>query len=213
MGKDTDQKIDSPTTIKRTPNTTMWIILASLAKWYQVTWPDKSKSADEIMEFFLDTVFFGGLASFMTEANLSGKDIEIFMLEELEKQNKVIPHDPEAMSLGIHSFVQISCGYCIEAFKAENDGDINLAWTYLTDASYWAGIVIGSDINTGNELVKNARKAANARHSYNRKRSEKLINHFLENRDEYPSKNKAAYVLSELFHLAPKTIREKLKNL
>ena len=82
MGKDTDQKIDSPTTIKRTPNETMWIILASLAKWYQVTWPDKSKSADEITEFFLDNVI-GVLGSLMTEANLSGKDIEIFMLEAL----------------------------------------------------------------------------------------------------------------------------------
>ncbi len=75
------------------------------------------------------------------------------------------------------------------------------------------GVAVGYDYGQETKLISNAKKASHERHKFNRKRSDKLISHFLNHRSEFKSKNEASKILAKIYSLAPKTVREKLNKL
>ena len=91
-----------------------------------------------------------------------------------------------------YAFV-ISCIYCVEAIKAENSGNHNEAWSFVSDAQYWSGVVfqtILSGRNLIDALADRSRSGGKARSAKYEPLREMVKNLVAER--QYPSARNAA---------------------
>lgn len=97
----------------------------------------------------------------------------------------------DAFAKGWHiDLVEEVTAYCAFAFRAFFDGNEALAWTYISDARYWAGVVAVSERHRG--APGPATLLANMRHAKERSQYVHIEDYWRANIDQKLSAQKAA---------------------
>lgn len=173
----------------RTPYTESMAVLTKLRGFYSEPYPTKSLNgyATEhafIQEYFVPLLNKGSSGDELTE--------QLFHLAETTDVEKI----PTLFVAWI-----VSCGYALRALKEHRTGSHDIAWTYVMDAEFWLGIVLGADSEKKtNDDAKRlfsamGKKGADVRHAPIAALKEWVISRYLEG--SYPSANKAASALKE----------------
>jgi hypothetical protein len=97
--------------------------------------------------------------------------------------------------------------YSVQVIKAENDGRHELAWTYVADARYWAGILTAAWTERQNG-VNPAAEMAKRRHKENYALVAEAIKYWQKNIDPTLSAQKAANELIKVVPLSHKKLAE-----
>lgn len=176
----------------RTPITCAMETLSALTDIYAEWLPEKPENA-----FLVE--FFGPMVD---DETTSGDEAEnrLFAMADSIPKKETFPALFYALS--------VSCAYCVQAMRADKTRQRKLAWTFVTDANYWLGIVRGTVTEReehGNPLLEQARRAAFARHAENRQMKSEAIEWFEKNKGQFKSKDAAAEAIAG--KVAPVTFR------
>lgn len=105
---------------------------------------------------------------------------------------------------------------CLSSMQSLRDGDINDAFSLLTDSREYLGKFVGrKDINYQSAVIKKniSKKAADIRHGENRAMKVQAIQYYQDNREMLGSKEKASYEISKkIVPASSSTIKNWLKN-
>lgn len=120
------------------------------------------------------------------------------------------------VSLVMTHSVIIACAYCVQAMNADSAGQLNLAWTFVADGTWWAGRITGYRLGErdGDKWVsQRARSAALSRHKENRQMRCDVLEWMETNGKRYPSKDAAAEAIAgKVVPLKFRTVRNWLRD-
>lgn len=174
---------------KRTPSTAALFVLFRLRDFYSEPLPKKSLNGYATEHAFIQEFIVPMLNTKASGDELSEK---LFHLVETTDVEKI----PTLFVAWV-----VSCGYALKAIREDKRGSHVTAWTYVNDAEFWLGIVLGADSeNKTNDDAKRlfsamGKKGAYVRNAPNAALKEWVISRYLEG--SYPSANKAASALKE----------------
>jgi hypothetical protein len=115
---------------QRTPESEVDIILTNLSALYGELHPGKPKD-DFINVYFRDLYF---------DDSVNGDDLVRLNERNFKTNDEGIGGVPELSAL------IISCGFCVDALRAIERIEINLAWTFVVDARFWCDVPLSQRV-------------------------------------------------------------------
>jgi len=209
MGKDTIQEA-RVLRDKRTPETAAEEVFQSMQEIYvrsslkvknlnhDATDKQKENLSEKIKEAI--KIFHQMLSEMYSNQENSG--------DQLEEKLQI---DEEKINIGsnIDKHIEITLAYAIDGLRAYEADDINLAWSYVVDANFWAGQVIGASIFKYEKMSN----ATDKRHEKNRRLEKEIKQWYKDEGHKFGSKDAAAEQAKNIFELEFSTIRRHLRNL
>ena len=119
----------------------------------------------------------------------------------------------EALDVALLYAAGISCAYCVQAMKAELAERKVEGWTYIADAEYWLGLVLGTWTqmqHPANPSINQVAKlGADARHRENRRLRSVALDHYEKHKSQYRSMDAAAEkIAGEVVSVTFRTVRD-----
>jgi len=140
------------------------------------------------------------LSEMFSNQECNGDDLEKEM-QEVEKRIDI--------NSDINKYIEITLAYAIDSTRAYQVGNVNLAWSYVADANFWAGQVVGISIDR-HEKTSNA---SNKRHEKTWELEKEIIQWYKKVGYKLKNKDYAAEQAEKIFNLKHTTIRKYFTNL
>jgi hypothetical protein len=185
-----------------TPQKSVVDTLSCLSIWYCRYMSDVA-SQDEASSNF---------ESMVREA-LSDEELDqLYRSEEPERIQNIMAKELGSDTNPQEAYFSFSVVYAVCAIWASLDDKENLSWVYAANASTYCTFILLLDFNKGG-VTENARKAANFRHESTRKLAAEIRKWYLDNKESFRSKHKAAEEAETLYPRSYETIRKYLRGL
>lgn len=149
-------------------------------------------------QFFLDQIFKEAWDDPNTNGDKSVKEIGLSLDGKRDSE-----HEPFAL----FQVILAVTAYAVQAMKAEKEDEHELAWSYVSDAQYWAGILKAAHAEKEN-TPNPGKELARIRHAENRVLFEEAIEYWHKEIDPNMSAQKAADKLLTVVPLSHKKLAE-----